>query len=114
MPNGATMLIMDIYQKRKKIESKAFLGHFYILTDYHDGSIFWKTGKETKSKHGIIRVWIQPVDGYRILYVLPDWQLKIDGVQLPQKFYDTVNVTGKCISLRYGDYEFVCQFPEVD
>jgi hypothetical protein len=106
------MSIIDIYHQGRKIESKSFQNEsFYIVKDL-DGVLYWETDREqAKNKRGgVIEIWIQT--GYTLSFVKPDWQLTVDGVQLPQKFHDTVNVTGKQIRLQHEDYEFVCQFPE--
>ncbi len=103
------MPIMDIYRNSRKIESKEFRSHFYILKDLA-GHICWTADSEKGGNE--ILIWIQ--SSYRILHVRPDWQLTIDGIPLPQKFYMNVELGGKHVRLQYSEYEFVCQFPEAD
>jgi hypothetical protein len=104
------MPTFDIYQNGEKIESKKFNRHFYILADL-TGKITWKADREKGGNE--ILIWIQ--SNYRLLCVRPDWLLSLNGVQLPQKFYaDPIDLTGKHVSLRYSDYEFICQFPKSD
>lgn len=105
------MPTFDIFQNDKKIESKAFHYHFYILADLW-GNITWKADGEKEEGGHTILIWIQ--SRYRVLFVRPDWRLTINNIQLPQRFYpDPIDLTGHLVSLRYRDYEFVCQFPEI-
>lgn len=101
------MPIMEIYRNGRKLEDKEFRSSFYILKDLTNHICWTADGEEGGNE---ILIWIQ--SSYRILHVRPDWQLTIDGVTFPQKFYMGVELKGKHVHLQYDEYEFVCQFPE--
>lgn len=109
------MLTMKIFKDGTLIEEKSYLGYFLIMEDSSHGELFWHTHSMDKStRHGIFRTWVHPVEGsYQFAYILPEWQLTVDGETLPQEFLQDVDVTGKLISLKYKTYEFVCKFPEI-
>ncbi len=105
---GIMSVIMEIYRNNKKIESKEFRGHFYILKDL-TGHICW-TSDDEKGGNEIL-IWIR--SDYSVPFIRPDWQLIIDGIPLPKKFHTTVELSGKHVNFQYSDYEFVCHFPQV-
>lgn len=110
------MPIIDIYRNGEKIGTENFRHNFYIVEDLNS-ELYWEMDEEQgKNKRGgVIHLWIQPnIVGHRISFVRPDWQLTIDNVQLPQKFYMDIDVVGKLVGLQYKNCEFVCQFPISD
>jgi hypothetical protein len=48
--------------------------------------------------------------GYEINFVLPHWELSINGSKLPKGFYKTFDVDWKEINLAYLGYEFLFTF----
>ena len=105
------MAFVEIYHKKNKIGTEHFRLEFYIIESL-SGEIYWYTGEQPKSGGGEIKIWVQRANTVpRILTVLPDWQLFIDGVRQESKFYDSVeNLSGKVVELRHKDYRFVFRF----
>ena len=102
------MPIFTIFRNGKKIGLKNFYYHFYILRDLSTNEISWKADDEEDTAE--ILIWIQT--NYTVHFVRPDWQLIVDGVQLPKQAYQALSLSGKCVSFQYCEYEFVCHFPE--
>ncbi len=115
------MPTFDIYHKGSQIASKDFNESFLIVADLSE-RLFWIADDEEERRGNVMVVWVQPkiklpnltLVGYQLLSLMPDWQLTLDGVQLPKQLHELVDLTGKHVSLQYGDYEFVCQFPAFD
>lgn len=102
---------VEIYHKKIKIGVEHFWRDFYIVEDL-SGEIYWDLGEQEKSRGGKIKIWIQRADtAPRILGVLPDWQLFVDGAKQESKFYDSVeNLEDKVVELRHKEYQFVFHF----
>jgi hypothetical protein len=88
---------------------------FYIRRIVPTDELYWIADNEPvpcKGPSGL-QVWIRGASiGGEIHYVLPDWQLSVDGIVLPRGFYGvTIYVGGRNVELQYNDYRFVCSFP---
>jgi hypothetical protein len=121
LENQYKLLQIDIYENDRKIETKNFESHFYIIKD--ELGLHWETGKEQYERTELVRnnkeliknfrcgtfqIWIRANE---IAFVLPDWQLTLDGKVMERGFYTDVNVSGKSVELKYSSYRFVCTFP---
>ncbi|MEM8530877.1 MAG: hypothetical protein AAGF95_08540 [Chloroflexota bacterium] len=75
-----------------------------------DGPRTFTTSKEYPM---LCHAWIgKDMHGDAALVVLgPQWQLCIDGENLPLGIYREINIAGRKISFRYKAYRFVGQFP---
>jgi hypothetical protein len=109
------MPTMHIYRAKRKITSKEFQDFFYILRDIEKDELFWKVDKEQSPIEGPreIQIWISGASsGADIAYLLPNWQLIIDGVKLKKGYYrGHINVGGRDVELQCSDYRFICSFP---
>jgi hypothetical protein len=83
---------------------------YSIIESDSGDNIYWTENGPCPPR--VIKIWIQlREEGPLLCYVLPDWQLIIDGVWMEKKFYqDITNIEGKEVELRYKDYRFVFQF----
>jgi hypothetical protein len=105
---------IDIYLAEEKIASENFTGNFYIIKDLKTNKLFWKADSEQYPSNdtGMFQIWIQRANrAASISFILPDWQLAIDGVSLEQSFYSDVNISGRIVELKYNNYRFVCSCP---
>jgi hypothetical protein len=102
---------VEIYLKGAPVGVECFKRSFYIVETL-SGDILWHAGEQKDSRRGEIKVWIQQADtSPRILYVLPDWQVFINGVEQESRFYDSIeNLNGQVVELRYREYQFVFHF----
>jgi hypothetical protein len=105
------MAKVEVHIDNIQIYSDSFKRDFYI-SESLSGELFWYTSENPKLGGGIFKSWIQMADNTpRILTVLPDWELIIDGVVQELKFYDSVeNLAGKLVELRYNKYRFIFNF----
>jgi hypothetical protein len=103
------MPTFHIYRGGRQIASQDFNYHFFILKNLQN-EISWKADGETGGNE--ILVWIK--SNYTVSGIRPDLQLIIDNVPLAQKVYEYVELEGKNVIFKYRDYEFMCQFPEID
>jgi len=105
------MSFVEIYYKKCRVGVERFKRNFYIVENL-SGEIYWHAGEQKESRGGVIKVWIQRANTVpRILGVLPDWQLFIDGARQESKFYDSVeNLGGKVVELRHKEYSFIFHF----
>src|SRR5689334_3803239 len=92
--------------------SKSFSVNFnstFFVQEDTPGEIFWDADSQ---RNGVIKVWVQRGDTEpRIAFILPDWQVTINGVSLEQKFHDGIeNLKGKEVSIMYKDYAFIFKF----
>lgn len=110
------MNTIDIYLADKRIESKNFIGNFYIIKDSGTDELFWKADGEQDplSRTGEFQIWIQRANTAPLIsFVRPDWQLILDGIVMEQVFYSEVDIAGKVVELKYDNYRFVCScFPK--
>lgn len=106
------MSSVEIYHNGIKIGTESPIRNFYVVEDPTSGEIFWDADPGPTARPGVIRIWVQAIDTHpHISFVLPDWQLSIDGVPLESKLYDSVeDLKGKLVELRHGGYRFVFHF----
>jgi hypothetical protein len=105
------MAKVEIYVQNSQVYAESFKREFYI-SESSSGELFWYTGENPKSSGGIFKSWIQMADTTpRILTVLPDWVLIINGIMQESKFYDVVeNLGNKLVELRHKEYRFIFNF----
>ena len=60
---------------------------------------------------GILKIWLQIRENKPLLcFLLPDWQLIINGNWTEKKFYEDIeDLDGKQVELQYKDHRFVFQ-----
>lgn len=105
------MPTVNIYYLQSLRYADKFWRDFYVLEDSKSGELYW-VKDEQRAKPGVLKTWIQLGDTHpQILGILPEWQLIIDGVLQPMKFYDVVEgLDGKLVEITYQDYQFVFDF----
>jgi hypothetical protein len=110
------MSTITIYEHDKEI-SRENINQEYYIVETSAGELFWFEKEPLKPRGGVIKIWLQNrkqqngKDAFLLCYVLPDWQLIIDGIWMEKKFYEDVdNLSGKSLELRYKQYRFVFQF----
>jgi hypothetical protein len=105
------MPFVEIYRKGDRVNIEHFRRNFYVVARL-SGEIYWHAGEQRESRGGEIKVWVQRADtAPRILGILPDWQLFIDGARQESKFYDSVEDLGnKVVELRHKEYRFIFHF----
>ncbi len=106
------MKTVAVYENDEKIDECTIRLDFYVVEGL-SGEIFWYPGEQEEAgRGGGIKVWVQGASTVPcISYVLPDWQLIIDGVKQDSKFYDGVeNLGGKIVELQHKEYRFVFDF----
>lgn len=101
----------EVYCGKSIVSVEHFMRNFYIV-ESRSGEIYWQKDAEDKSRGGVFKAWIQLADtSPRILGILPDWLLVVDGVEQEPGFYDEVdNLGGKTVELRHKEYRFVFHF----
>src|SRR4030095_15614055 len=109
------MTTITVDKDTKKISHEIIKLEYYIV-ETSLGELFWFEKEPDPPRGGSLRIWlqnrIQPngQDSFLLCYVLPSWQLIIDGVWLEKKFYEAIdNLSGKTLELRYEEYRFVFQ-----
>lgn len=102
------MASVSIYCDNKLVEETKILLQFYVL-EGPAGKLFWYEKDPNPSIGGICRIWIRSIPSDPdILFILPDWQLIIDGRPMKRQFYSKfTSIEGKTIELIYRDYKFV-------
>ena len=109
------MPVMYIYQASEKIAAKKFENFFYIVKEIGRDKLFWKVDHEPSlpKRGGETQIWIMGASaGAQIAYILPSWQLIIDGTVLERGFYHYhIYVERREVELQYQDYRFICSFP---
>jgi hypothetical protein len=105
------MATVEVFRNQEKIATEFFRRDLYIEEDYPSEEIFWGVDGQNP-RAGVIRSWIQQADtSPRILGVLPDWHLVINGIPQESKFYEEVeNLEGKTVELEHREYKFVLHF----
>ncbi len=116
------MASVEIYHKGVRVSSEFFWREFYIIKNDASGEVVWRADSERDAKPrntrpAALAIWVQTADTHpRIPYVLPEWQLAIDDLQLAPKFYEyhqdeaLNHLAGKTIELQHADYRFVFHF----
>ena len=101
------MSIATITQAGKSV-SVHFSRHFFVQENTL-GEIFWDADTQ---RSGIIKLWIQSADtNPRVAFVLPDWEISINGISLEKKLYEEIgNLLGKIVEIRYRNYTFKFDF----
>lgn len=105
------MAFVEIYHRHTQIGIEHFKREFYI-SERPSGELFWYTGEQPIFEGGVFKIWVQMADtAPRIVSVLPDWQLFIDGLSQEPQFYDSIeNLGGKVVELRHKEHRFVFHF----
>jgi hypothetical protein len=110
------MTTITVYKDTNEISHENIKLEYYIV-ETSLGELFWFEKEPSPTTGGSLRIWlqnrIQPngQDSFLLCYVLPSWQLIIDGVWLEKKFYEDIrNLSGNNLELRYEEYRFVFQF----
>ena len=106
------MTYVEIYHKGAKLVSEPVKYSFLIAKNDPSGDISWERDDQSNPGEGTVNAWIQSASfNPRILGVLPEWQLIIDGEKMEPKFYNEIeNLKGKIVELQHGDYRFVFHF----
>ena len=101
---------VKIYHSDLQIATCSFKYSFTIVKIL-SGELYWNAD-EDKGKSGEINIWVQHASTKPgILFVPPDWQLIINGVEFESRLYDGVeNLAGKVVELRHQDYRFIFDF----
>lgn len=104
------MTFVDIYLGETEIERLEFWRNFYIEQD-SAGSLFWDIDGRNP-KVGTIKAWIQFGDSDpRIVGILPDWQVVVDGVSLEKRLYEDISsLKKKKVELVKDRYRFIFYF----
>ena len=89
------------------IESHEFNDTFCIIKDAE--GLYWypDLNYPSQRKGGTYQILIQ--DGRakaKIMYILPDWQISIDGETLPAKFYHDIDIVHSKTRLFHEEYSF--------
>ncbi len=110
------MATITVYKEDEEINHENINREYYIV-ETSSGELSWFEHEQAPSSGGALRIWlqnrIQPSgkDSFLLCYVLPDWQLILDGVWMEKKFYEDIdNLSGKNLELLYKEYRFVFQF----
>jgi hypothetical protein len=108
------MATVTVYKGDEEVSHENVNQEYYIV-ESSSGELFWY--EQGQSSPGTLKIWLQNriersgKDSFLLCYVLPDWQLIIDGVWMEKKFYEDIdNLRGKNVELRYKDFRFVFQF----
>jgi hypothetical protein len=114
------MRTVSVYRAEALLETITFSGHFYIVRHADSNDLFWETsqqqyeatqqtqelkrqGRDVGRRGGGIQLWLRHND---ISFVLPDWQLRVNGTDCERGFYLNVEIQWRMIELSYGDYWF--------
>jgi hypothetical protein len=112
MKRKRIMSTITVYKDKDEVFYNTLYQEFQVLED-STGKLFWDETKKINSP-GVIKVWLQVVGStLRLPFVLPDWQLIIDGVWMAKRFYqdveESVKLKGKVVELRFEEYRFIFQ-----
>lgn len=104
------MSTVTVYKNKDEVFYNTIHQEFHIWEDTA-GRLCWDE-TENVNGPGVIKVWLQVVGSTpRIPFVLPDWQLIVDGLWMEKKFYPEVeDLQGREVELQYNEYRFVFQF----
>jgi hypothetical protein len=104
------MPTIRVYKNYEQVAHETIYEQYSIIESYSGEKIFWFENEPCPP--GVIKIWLQlREEGLLLCYVLPDWQLIIDGVWMEKKFYqDIKDIAGKEVELRYKEYRFLFQF----
>ncbi len=99
------MPTMDIFQNSTFIGTKTF--ERYVMIKERDGDLWWET-EDDPGRGGGVLIWARlEIERYNIAFVLPKWNLIIDGVAQPSDYYQDVVLDNRKIELKFRDYHFV-------
>jgi hypothetical protein len=110
------MTTITVYKADNKISHENIKQEYYIVESLL-GDLLWFEKEPDPPRSGAIKIWLQNrikstgQDSFLLCYVLPSWQVIIDGVWMEKKFYeDITKLSGKTLELRYEEYRFVFHF----
>lgn len=100
------MPTITIYQNNNEIGHETINQEYYIVETPTEELIWFE--KEI-NRPGTVKIWLQIRGNKPLLcFVLPDWQLIINGIWMEKKFYqDLEDLSGKEVELRYKEHRFV-------
>ena len=109
------MATITVHKGNEEVSHEIINTECYIM-ETSSGELFWYE-QERSSQGGALRIWLQNriepsgKDSFLLCYVLPDWQLILDGIWMEKKFYQDIdNLSGRNVELRYKEFRFVFQF----
>lgn len=81
----------------------------YLIVESPAQELFWF--EKDVHRPGTVKIWLQMRGNKPFLcFVLPDWQLIINGTWMPKKFYEDIeDIDGKEVELCYKEHRFVFQ-----
>ena len=99
-----------IYKEDHEVFHTTIHQEFYIA-QAPIGELFWHEITDVK-RPGVLKIWLKIINKTtKLSFVLPDWQLIINGVEMEKNFYEDIeDLEGKEVELRYKEYRFVFQF----
>ncbi|HEX5944512.1 MAG TPA: hypothetical protein VFY66_19670 [Anaerolineales bacterium] len=102
------MPAITVYKNNDEIDYE-FVDQEYFIVEAPSSELLWF--EKDVHRPGTIKIWLQVREKKPLLcFVLPDWQLIIDGVWMERKFYqDIEGLGGKEVELHYKEYRFVFQ-----
>jgi hypothetical protein len=104
------MSTVIIYKEEQEVFHLPIRQEFYIV-EAPTGELFWHENTDVK-RPGVLKIWLKIMNkSAKLSFVLPDWQLIINGRKLEKSFYEDVeNLEGKEVELQYKEYRFVFHF----
>lgn len=107
------MPTVNIFRAGRLLESLVFSDQFFIIHRADTDELFWETGNQQleyaqiartqQERGGVIKIWLRHKD---ISFVLPDWQLRVNGTDCERGFYLDVALHWRTIELGYRDVWF--------
>ncbi len=96
---------MDAFRNSTFVGTTTFQSYLMILE--REGNLWWEADVELQHGGGVL-IWARlEIERYNIVFVLPEWNLIIDGVAQPSDYYQDVVLDNRKIELKFRDYHFV-------
>ncbi len=98
---------ITVYKDKKEIRHEPIKQEYYIIETV-TGELVYSENQPA----GIIRLWLHSnnKDSFMFHFVLPDWQLIIDGIWFEKKLYLELDINGKNVEVHHKEYRFMFQF----